>query len=151
MVKHHAFVSDDGHAWRNVVVDSVHLGVPCVAAGCYPDYYSGHSSVTADYAGGLYFVYDGATRDGGRQRIFFTASFDGGDTWSPPRSISTPHEQAGFPMIAGTGSGDVRVWFMQTRDGDHNAGTSGIGDPPTPGRPGTRSAGACPVSGVRTP
>ena len=89
MVKHHAFVSDDGHAWRNVVVDSVHLGVPCVAAGCYPDYYSGHSSVTADDAGGVYFVYDGATRDGGRQRIFFTASFDGGDTWSPPRSIST--------------------------------------------------------------
>ena len=32
-----------------------------------------------------------------------------------------PHEQAGFPMIAATGSGDVRVWFMQTRDGDHNA------------------------------
>ena len=24
-------------------------------------------------------------------------------------------------MIAATGSGDVRVWFMQMRDGDHNA------------------------------
>ena len=37
-VKHHALLSDDGHAWRNVVVDSVRIGVPCRAVACPSDY-----------------------------------------------------------------------------------------------------------------
>jgi hypothetical protein len=122
MVKHHAFVSDDGgDTWRNVKVASVHIGVPCVSAACPPDYYIGHSSVAADDSGALYFVYDGALRDGARQRTFVRTSADGGDTWSAPEILSAPHEQSGFPMVAATGSGDVRVWYMQTRGGDANA------------------------------
>ncbi|MGZ8629992.1 MAG: sialidase family protein [Actinomycetota bacterium] len=122
MVKHHAFVSDDdGDTWRNVVVDSVHIGVPCVSVACPSDYYIGHSSVAADDDGGLYFVYDGALRDGARQRTFVSTSVDGGDTWAAPEALSAPHEQSGFPMVAATGSGDVRVWYMQTRGGDRNS------------------------------
>ncbi len=120
-VKHHVLVSDDGHAWRNVVVDSVRVGVPCRAAACPSDYYTGHSSVAADATGGLYFVYDGALRAGARQRTWLRTSDDGGDTWSPRIALSEPHEQSGFPMVVATGSGDVRLWYMQTRGGDRNA------------------------------
>ena len=49
VVKHHALVSDDGgDSWRNVVVDAVRIGVPCVSVACPSDYYIGHSSVAAD-------------------------------------------------------------------------------------------------------
>ena len=121
-VKHHALVSDDGgNTWRNVVVDRVRIGVPCVSVACPSDYYIGHSSIAADDDGGLYFVYDGALRAGARQRTFVASSIDGGDTWSAPIRLSAPHEQSGFPMVSATGSGDVRVWYMQTRGGHRNA------------------------------
>ncbi|MDH5224659.1 MAG: glycoside hydrolase, partial [Actinomycetota bacterium] len=71
--------------------------------------------------GGLFFVYDGAVRSGARQRTFVSTSFDNGLTWSVPIKLSEPHEQSGFPMVAATGSGDVRVWYMQTRNGHRNA------------------------------
>ena len=121
-MKHHALVSDDdGDTWRNVVVDTVQIGVPCVAAGCPSDYYIGHSSVAADDDGNLYFAYDGALRRGARQRTFVSTSTDGGDSWSDPIILSEAHAQSGFPMIAATASGDARIWYMQTRGGDVNA------------------------------
>jgi BNR repeat-like domain len=121
-VIHHAFVSDDdGDTWRDVEVASVRIGVPCTSAWCPSDYYIGHSSVAADDYGTLVFVYDGAAREGARQRTFVSTSVDGGDTWSASRALSEPREQSSFPMVAATGSGDFRVWYMQTRDGDRNA------------------------------
>ena len=64
-VQFHAFVStNQGASWQNVLVDSVELGEPCVADGCYSDFYMGHSGVSADAAGNLVFVYDGATTPG---------------------------------------------------------------------------------------
>ena len=121
-VKHHALVSDDGgDTWSNVVVDTVRIGVPCVSVACPSDYYIGHSSVAADDSGALYFVYDGALRNRVRQRTFVSTSVDGGATWSTRVAISEPREQSGFPMVAATGSGDVRVWYMQTEGGDRNA------------------------------
>ena len=121
VVKHHALVSDDGgDSWRNVVVDAVRIGVPCVSVACPSDYYIGHSSVAADDDGRLYFAYDGALRPGTRQRTFVSTSDDGGDTWSAPVAVSKPHEQSGFPAVAATASGDVRLWYMQTRGGDRN-------------------------------
>ncbi|MDH4112090.1 MAG: glycoside hydrolase [Actinomycetota bacterium] len=122
VVKHHALVSDDGgNTWQNIVVGTVRIGVPCVSVACPSDYYIGHSSVAADDDGGLFFVYDGAVRSGARQRTFVSTSFDNGLTWSVPIKLSEPHEQSGFPMVAATGSGDVRVWYMQTRNGHRNA------------------------------
>ncbi|MGH3927944.1 MAG: exo-alpha-sialidase, partial [Pseudonocardiaceae bacterium] len=48
VVQHHAFVSTtQGASWQNVVVDTVEIGEPCVAAGCSSDFYLGHSAVSA--------------------------------------------------------------------------------------------------------
>lgn len=122
VVKHHALISDDGgDTWRNVVVGTVRIGVPCVAVACSSDYYLGHSSVASDADGNLVFVFDGAKRARARQRTWVTTSADGGDTWTTPVPVSTPHEQSGFPMVDATGSGDMRMWYMETVDGSRNA------------------------------
>jgi hypothetical protein len=122
LVKHHALISDDGgDSWRNVVVGRVRIGVPCVAVACSSDYYLGHSSVASDTDGNLVFVFDGAKRAHARQRIWVTTSTDGGTTWTTPVPVSTPHEQSSFPMVDATGSGDMRMWYMETSGGSRNA------------------------------
>jgi hypothetical protein len=67
---HHAVISrDKGATWQNVVVAKVANGEACVAAGCGPDFYTGQTSVVSDASGHLVFAYEGATVDGGPQRV----------------------------------------------------------------------------------
>jgi hypothetical protein len=122
VVQHHVFVStNQGGSWQNIVVDSVELGESCVAAGCYSDFYMGHSGVSADAAGNLVMVYDGATAPGGKQLIFSRRSTNGGSTWSARTTLSTSSEQATAPVVESGVSGDARVWFAQTNGGNHDA------------------------------
>jgi BNR/Asp-box repeat len=118
----HAFVSSNqGATWQNVVVDRVEIGEPCVAAGCSSDFYLGHSGVSADASGNLTIAYDGATAAGGKQSIFVRRSTDGGLTWSARSAVSTSGEHATAPALESTGAGDVRLWYYQTRNGDHDS------------------------------
>ena len=122
LVEHHAFVStNQGTTWQNVVVDSVEIGESCVAAGCSSDFYIGHSGVSADAAGNLVMVYDGATTPGGKQLIFARRSTNGGSTWSARTTLSTSSEQATAPVVESGAGGDARVWFAQTNGGNHDA------------------------------
>jgi hypothetical protein len=122
VVQHHAFVSTtQGASWQNVVVDTVEIGEPCVAAGCSSDFYLGHSAVSADATGNLVFLYDGATTPGGKQLIFARRSTNGGLSWSARTAISTSGEHATGPAVESRGAGDVRAWFAQTNGGSHDA------------------------------
>lgn len=119
VVKHHAFISRDrGATWEDVVVDTVDVGEPCVAAGCSSDFYIGHNAVSADAGGGLVFVYDGATEPFGPQRIWTRTSPDGGRTWSARTGLSVTGENATSPAVEQVGNGDARLWYMQTGSGD---------------------------------
>jgi type II secretory pathway pseudopilin PulG len=121
-VQFHAFVSSNqGASWQNVLVDSVELGASCVADGCYSDFYMGHSGVSADAAGNLTFVYDGATTAQGPQLIFAKRSTNGGLTWSARTTLSTAGEHATGPTVESRGAGDVRAWYAQTNGGNHDA------------------------------
>ena len=120
-VRQHAFVSGDGGTtWRNVVVDEVEQGEACVAAGCGPDFYYGHSAVSADEDGDLVFLYDGATTPGGRQSIFARRSNDGGQSWSDRAVISADGEQSVQPAVEQTDDGDVRAMWATTAGGSHD-------------------------------
>jgi hypothetical protein len=122
VVQHHVFVSaNQGASWQNIVVDSVELGEPCVAAGCYSDFYAGHNGVSADAAGNLVMVYDGATTPEGKQLIFSRRSTNGGLTWSARATLSPVNEQSTAPVVESHGAGDVRMWFAQTNGGNHDA------------------------------
>ena len=116
---HHAIISrDNGSSWENVVVDRVPNGEPCVAAGCYNDYYTGQTSVSTDASGHLVFAYEGPIVDQGPQRIYVRTSDDQGRTWGRRRALSVSGENATGPRLASGGLGDVRLWYMQTANGD---------------------------------
>jgi len=117
-VDEHAFISrDNGATWIDKVVGQTQPGIACTAAGCTPDFYLGHSAVTADAGGKLTFVYDGATTTGGKQSIWTTRSSDRGTTWAAPTPISTTGEEATAPMIEARGNGTVRAVWMETTGG----------------------------------
>ena len=119
-VWHHVFISrDNGRTWQNKIVDKVAVGESCVAVGCYPDFYLGQPSVTSDARGHLVYAYEGATVAYGPQRIYVSRSADEGRTWSPRIALSTEGENATQPRIASIGNGDIRLWYMQTSDGDN--------------------------------
>jgi hypothetical protein len=119
VVHHHVFVSrDTGATWEDHVVDTVAVGEPCIAEGCGPDFYIGHDAISADDAGGLVVLYDGAATDLGPQRIFARRSADGGRTWSARIALSVAGENATSPAVESRGTGDVRAWYMQTSNGD---------------------------------
>jgi hypothetical protein len=116
---HHAIISrDHGSSWENVIVDKVPNGEPCVADGCSNDFYTGQTSVTTDPGGHLAFAYEGPAVDQGPQRIFVRTSDDEGRSWGPRLALSVAGENATGPRLASGGRGDVRVWYMQTANGD---------------------------------
>jgi hypothetical protein len=117
-ISHHVIVSRDrGTTWDNIVVARVEVGEPCVAAGCSPDFYTGQTSVVPDGAGHLVFAYEGATTEGGLQRVYVKRSSDGGRTWGAAKPLSVDGENATGPRLASSGGGDVRMWYMQTAHG----------------------------------
>ena len=119
-VWHHAVISGDkGKTWENVIVAKVPQGESCVADGCGPDFYTGQTSVVSDAPGHLVFAYEGPTTDAGPQRVYVSTSTNGGRTWSAGMPLSVNGENATQPRLASSGGGDVRIWYMQTSDGDN--------------------------------
>jgi hypothetical protein len=118
----HVFRSTNaGATWTVTQVDTVENGPACTAAGCSPDYYPGHTSISADANGALVLLYDGATTSGGNETVWARRSTDGGVTWSARQALSTAGEMGDFPVVESRGSGDVRAWYMQTNGGNFDA------------------------------
>ena len=116
-VRQHLFISRDrGRTWTNVVVDRVQLGPPCVTQGCYADFHSGHSALSADDDDDLVYVYDGAVVAGGPQRAWVRTSIDGGRSWSGRTALSRPGTHTTAPVVEATGDGDFRSWFVEQND-----------------------------------
>jgi hypothetical protein len=117
-IEEHVFVSTDrGASWQDRLVASVQPGITCVAAGCTPDFYLGHSAISADATGALVLLYDGATTTGGSQLIYAQRSTDRGVHWSAATVLSTSGEEAVDPMVESRGTGDVRVAWSETSGG----------------------------------
>ncbi len=117
-IEEHVFVSTNhGTSWQDQPVASVQPGIVCTAAGCTPDYYLGHSAISADATGAVVLLYDGAPTTAGRQLIYAQRTSDRGLHWSAATVISTNGEEAVNPMIESRGSGDVRVGWMETSGG----------------------------------
>jgi hypothetical protein len=118
-VWHHALISRDrGTTWENVIVAKVPVGEACVAAGCSPDFYTGQTSIVSDAPRHLVFAYEGPSVTDGPQRVYVKTSTDEGRTWGAPTALSVSGENATGPRLASAGGGDVRVWYMQTANGD---------------------------------
>jgi hypothetical protein len=119
-VWHQAIISrDKGQTWENRIVAKVPVGQNCVADGCHPDFYIGQTSVVSDAPSHLVFAYEGPTVAGGAQRVYVSRSSNSGRTWSAGVPLSANGENATQPRLASAGGGDVRMWYMQTADGDN--------------------------------
>ena len=111
--------TDGGQTWGNQVVDTVAEQPACRNDGCPHDHYGGQFALGSDDDGDMLLAYDGAIRPLGAQYIWTRHSEDGGATWSDRQRIS-PRKRgivASFTAVVGTGNGDFRVLWQDSRRG----------------------------------
>ena len=114
-IEEHVYVSTDkGVTFIDRLAASIQPGIACVAAGCTPDYYLGHSALAVDAAGRVVLLYDGAATAGGLQTIAAKSSTNKGATWSTAVTLSVVGEEAVAPAVEARGTNDFRAWYMQT-------------------------------------
>jgi hypothetical protein len=88
------------------------------------DYYGTIPALAADANGRLVLTYTGPTVAKGPQRAYALRSADKGLTWSAPVDVAGPSgANANFTAVAGRGSGDFRMYFMDDRNGADNWNT----------------------------
>ena len=77
--------------------------------------------MTSDAAGQLYVLWNSGAVDGGPERIYFSTSTDQGATWSSRKDVSlAPHGiDHAFPAVAAGVAGDIRIAWMDQRNGPH--------------------------------
>jgi hypothetical protein len=111
--------SDGGATWRTTVVDVVEISAPCLNEGCPHNHFGGHVALAGGASGNLVIVYDGSNIEGGAQYIYAARSVDGGATWAAPERISPGGREiiATEPAVVGTGDCDIRVIWLDSRNG----------------------------------
>jgi len=117
--------TDGGSTYQTAAADTVAVQPDCTNKGCPYDHLGGQVALAGDADGNLVLAYDGAIRPNGAQFIWIRRSTDGGINWSGRTRVSPkrPHIIASFPTVAGTGSGDFRLAWMDDRNGDRRWNT----------------------------
>ena len=109
--------TDGGHTWTTSLVD---VSQPVVQCGCPGwDYWGPQIALAVDGNDHVYVVWDAAHTSSGIQRLYVSRSTDSAATWSAPRDVSLAPLGANhlFPAIAARGDGDVRIAWMDDRNG----------------------------------
>jgi hypothetical protein len=120
-IDHHVFISrNKGATWEDRLVASVQPGVVCDAAGCTPDFYTGHTALSVDGVGNVVLLYDGATTFEGLQSVSARKSTDKGVTWSSAVALSKAGENATAPAVESRDAGDVRAFYYETSGGGND-------------------------------
>jgi hypothetical protein len=111
--------TDGGQRWQTVLIDTVAQQPPCVSDGCPVDFYGPSDPLAMDATGRLVVMYQGASVPSGPQRVYVRSSSNGGLTWSKRTDIDGGPlgTNAAFGGAAGTGHGDVRLWYQDDRNG----------------------------------
>ncbi|MBV1854826.1 sialidase family protein [Catellatospora tritici] len=110
--------TNGGASWTQTQVATTPEQPTCVALDCPVDYYGTIPALAADAGGKLVLTYTGPTVAKGPQRVYAIRSADGGLTWSAPQDLGGPSgANANFSAITGRGTGDFRMYFMDSRNG----------------------------------
>jgi hypothetical protein len=116
-----AVVSDDGGAsWSHIHVARGDKQPDCTSEGCYDGFYGPTPALARDGNGDLVIAFAANPVREGRERMYVARSTDDGRTWGHHERLSPKHANAIFPAITGGGSGDIRLWWMDTRTGQWN-------------------------------
>jgi hypothetical protein len=111
--------SDGGATWTTRTLDVSGSPPDCADFLCGWAYLGAQLSLAGDASGALYALWNAGTADRGAERIFFARSTDGGATWTPKVDVSAapPGSHHAFPAIVAGSGGDVRISWMDARNG----------------------------------
>ena len=110
--------SDGGRSWSNTLMGVSGAPPDCAAFRCEWGFLGAQITLASDEVGTLYALWNSGTGPMSPERIYFSSSTTGGDTWSPRVEVS--HAPAGvehaFPAVVAGSGGDVRIAWMDTRN-----------------------------------
>ena len=109
--------TDGGTTWTTSLVD---VSDPSVQRGCPGwDYWGPQMVLAVDGKDRIYVLWGAAHANGGLERMYFSRSTDGGTTWSPRTDVSLAPNGTDnlFPALAARGDGDLRIAWMDDRNG----------------------------------
>jgi BNR repeat protein len=111
--------SDGGKTWTSTQLDTSGAPPNCSNMGCGWAYLGAQMTMTSDAAGTLYALWNAGTTDFGPERIFFSSSNNAGRSWQPKQDVSLAPAGAShaFPSIVAGAAGDVRIAWMDARNG----------------------------------
>ena len=114
---------DGGRSWDKLPIAISKQGHRCPRGlGCGLGFFGPQIASASDDTGRVYVLWNEAHRKAGPTRVYLRWSDTDGQTWSKPVKVSTRSRRVDseFPMLAATGTGDVRVAWMDDRTGRWN-------------------------------
>lgn len=109
--------TNGGSTWTTKVLDISASPPQCPEYNCGWAYLGAQMVMASDANGTIYVLWNSGSTSGAPERIYFAKSTDDGATWSGKVDVSTAPAGTyhAFPAIAATGSGDVRISWMDAR------------------------------------
>jgi len=109
--------ADAGKAWSTTLLDVSAASPGCKDEECGEGYLGAQAALTSDADGTLYALWSAGNASMGSQRIYFSSSTNGGESWLPKVSVSyaEPGVEHAFPAIVAGNTGDVRIAWMDRR------------------------------------
>lgn len=109
--------SDGGKSWTTSLIDVSGPPPPSGAGGWA--YWGAQMTLAVDGMDRVYVLWNGGPSDFAVNRVYFARSDDLGATWSPRQDVSMAPVGSNnlFPAIAARGNGDVRIAWMDDRNG----------------------------------
>jgi hypothetical protein len=108
---------DRGASWTTSVVDVSGPAAPCSCGGW--DFWGGQMALDVDAADRVYVLWNANRVKYGPQRMYFANSGNGVATWLSPQDVSLAPTGSNnvFPALVAGGAGDVRIAWMDDRNG----------------------------------
>ena len=109
--------TNGGASWTTKTIDISASPPQCPEYNCGWAFLGAQMVMTSDANDTLYLLWNAGSTATGPERIYFSKSTNGGNTWSTKVDVSTAPTGThhNFPAIAATGNGDVRISWMDAR------------------------------------
>ncbi len=109
--------SDGGRSWTVSRVDVSQAAPQCGCGGW--DYWGAQMALGVDAHDRVYVLWQANRVKYAPTRLYFARSIDGGSSWSRPVDVSLAPQGANnlFPALVAAGDGDVRIAWMDDRNG----------------------------------
>ena len=109
--------TDQGVSWTTSLVDVSQAAPPCDCGGW--DFWGAQMALGVDASDSVYVLWNANRVKFGPQRLYVARSSDGARSWSTARDVSLAPSGSNnaFPALVATGTGDVRIAWMDDRNG----------------------------------